>query len=129
MGMILRIWVGPGLLRVTATGEFSLQEAEKTFLEMLDAVARHKTEKILFDGRELQGEPDTFQRFFFGEFAAHAVARYVREGGILPAPQFAYVLQKPILDPQRLGETVAVNRGMWVKAFAHLEDALRWLRS
>ena len=128
MGMILRICAGSGLLRVIATGEFSLAEAERTFLEMLDAVARHKTEKILLDGRELQGEPDTIQRFLYGEFAAHAVARYIRERGVPRAAQFAYVLQEPVLDPQRFGETVAVNRGMWVKAFDNLEDAHGWLR-
>jgi hypothetical protein len=128
MGMILRICAGPGLLRVIATGEFSLKEAERTFLEILDAVARHKTEKILLDGRELKGEPDTIHRFLYGEFAAHAVMRYITERRDPPALQFAYVLQEPVLDPQRFGETVAVNRGMWVKAFDNLEDALGWLR-
>jgi hypothetical protein len=128
MGMILSICAGSGLLRVIATGEFSLAEAERTFLEILDAVARHQTEKILLDGRELQGEPGIIQRFLYGEFAAHAVARYITERGVSRASQFAYVLQEPVLDPQRFGETVAVNRGMWVKAFDNLEDALGWLR-
>ena len=61
--MILRICAGPVLFRVIATGEFSLEEAEKTFLEILDAVPRHKTEKILLDGGKLKGEPDTIHRF------------------------------------------------------------------
>src|SRR5262245_36109905 len=47
--------------------------------------------------------------------------------GVSRAAQFAYVLQAPVLDPQRLGEIVAVNRGMWVKAFDNLADALGWL--
>ena len=127
--MTLRICAGSGLLRVIAIGEFSLAEAERTFLEILDAVARHKMEKILLDGRELKGDPNTIQRFLYGESAAHAIARYIRERGVPRAPQFAYVLQEPVLDPQRFGETVAVNRGMWVKAFDNLEDALGWLRS
>ena len=125
--MTLRTYAGPGLLRIIATGEFSLEEAKKTFLEMLDAVAQHKTEKVLFDGRELKGGPDTIQRFLYGEFAAHAVGRCIRERGIPNTPQFAYVLQEPVLDPQRFGEAVAVNRGMWVKAFDNLDDALGWL--
>jgi hypothetical protein len=128
MGMILSIGAGSGLLRVTATGEFSLAEAERTFLEILDAVARHQTEKILLNGRALQGDPNTIQRFLYGEFAAHAIARYITERGVSRASQFAYVLQEPVLDPQRLGEIVTVNRGMWVKAFDNLEDALGWLR-
>ena len=52
--MILSICAGAGVLRVIALGEFSLAEAERTFLEMLEAVARHQTAKILFDGRALQ---------------------------------------------------------------------------
>jgi len=128
MGMILRICAGAGVLRVIALGEFSLAEAERTFLEMLEAVARHKTAKILLDGRELTGDLNTIQRFLYGEFTAHAVARYIRERGVPRAPQFAYVLHEPVLDPQRFGETVAVNRGMWVQAFVNLEDALGWLR-
>jgi hypothetical protein len=128
MGMILRICTESELLRVIATGEFSLEEAERTFLEILDAVARHNTKKVLFDGRELKGDPRTIERFFYGEFAAHAVMRYIIESGVSRAPQFAYVLEEPILDPRRFGETVAVNRGMWVKVFDNLEDALGWLR-
>ena len=127
--MILRISAESGLLRVIATGEFSLEEAERTFLEILDAVALHKTEKILLDGRELKGEPDTIERFLYGKFAAHAVVSDIREGVLPFAPQFAYVLQEPVLDPQRFGETVATNRGMWVKAFDNIEDALGWLTS
>lgn len=128
MGIFLRISAGAGLLRVIAKGEFSLKEAERTFLQILDAVARHKTEKILFDGRELQGDPNTIQRFLYGEFTAHAVARYNTEGRISRASQFAYVLQEPVLDPQRFGEIVAINRGMRVKAFDNLEDAVGWLK-
>jgi hypothetical protein len=128
MGMAVKTFAGSGLLRVIAVGEFSLAEAERTFLEVLDAVARHKSEKILLDGRELKGDPSVIQRFVYGEFAAHAVSRYTRERGVPPDPQFAYVLQEPVLDPQRFGETVAANRGMWVKAFDNLEDALEWLR-
>jgi hypothetical protein len=129
MSMILRINAESGLLRVIATGELSLEEAERTFLEILDAVARHKTEKILFDGRELKGEPDTFERFLYGKFAADAVVSDIIERRLSFAPQFAYVLQEPVLDPQRFGETVATNRGMWVKVFDNIEDALGWLIS
>jgi hypothetical protein len=128
MGMILRIWAESGLLRVTATGEFSLEEAERTFLEILDAVAHHKAKKVLFDGRELKGDPETIERFFFGTFAADAVMKHIIGRGVPRAPQFAYVLEEPVLDPQKFGETVAVNRGMWVKVFDNLEDALGWLR-
>jgi len=113
-------------LHVDASGEFSLEEAKRTFLEMLAAVAMHKARKVLIDGRKVVGEPKTMERFYYGEFAAQAVARSAdRERPYVP--QFAYVLHEPVLDPQRFGERVARNRGMYVKVFDHLEEALEWL--
>jgi hypothetical protein len=93
---------------------------------MLEAVGLHKADKVLFDGRKLTGKPETIERFYYGEFAAQTVANFA-ERGVSRATQFAYVLREPVLDPKRFGETVAVNRGMFVKAFDSLEDALGWL--
>jgi hypothetical protein len=50
MSMLLEIHPESGFLKVDATGKFSLQEAKRTFVEMLEAVALHKAEKVLFDG-------------------------------------------------------------------------------
>jgi hypothetical protein len=115
-----------GLLKVHATGKFSLEEAQRTFLEMMEAVALHRTERVLFDGRTIQGNPRTMERFYYGEFAAETVAQY-RERGVSPGTRFAYVLKEPVLDPHRFGETVAVNRWMRLKVFDSLEEALEWL--
>jgi type II secretory pathway component PulJ len=73
------------------------------------------------------GNPKDIERFFYGEFAASAVARYRTQDGIQHEPQFAYVLQEPMLHPKRLAETVAANRGMWIKVFDNLEEALERL--
>jgi len=127
MGMILETCAEPGFLHVDATGKFSLKEAKRTFLEMLEAVARHGVKKVLFDGRKLIGEPMTIERFYYGEFAANAVMSFA-DRGVSPVTQFAYILEEPILDPRRFGESVAVNRGMFVKAFDNVEDAVGWLQ-
>jgi hypothetical protein len=114
------------LLRVCATGKFSLEEAKRTFLEMMEAVALHGIKRVLFDGRTITGDPETMERFYYGEYAAQRVAEYQRRNAS-GAPRFAYVLRAPVLDRARFGETVAVNRGMVVKAFDSLEEALEWL--
>jgi hypothetical protein len=126
MGMILKISAESVFLRVGATGDFSLVEAKRTFIETLEAVARNKVEKVLFDGRGLAGDPKIMERFFYGEFAARSVAQFTPRG-VSASTQFAYVLKVPVLDPMRFGETVAVNRGMVVKTFDNLNDALEWL--
>jgi hypothetical protein len=129
MGMNVSISTGSGFIRVTTTGDFSLREAKRTFLEVLEATAQHKAEKVLIDGREIRGTPAIVHRFFYGEFAADSVAAYIQDHGVPANAQFAYVLLEPVLHTHRFGETVAVNRGMWVKAFDNLEEALGWLTS
>jgi hypothetical protein len=64
-----------GLLSVEASGDFSLEDAKQTFLGMLGAVAHHKAEKILFDGRNVIGKPGDMERFYYGEFAATEIAQ------------------------------------------------------
>ena len=66
------------------------------------------------------------ERFFYGEFAAQEIAKFA-DRGVSRATQFAYVLEAPVLDLHRFGETVAVNRGMYVKVFDNLQDALEWI--
>lgn len=126
MGMTLTIEIGSGFLHVHASGEFSLKEAQRTFLEILEAVAQHGVSKVLCDGRELIGDPTTMERFYYGHFAADALWDY-RDRGVSPTTMFAYVLKPPVLDPGRFGETVALNRGMRIKATDKLNDALGWL--
>ena len=113
-----------GILKVDARGEFSLEEAKRVFLEMLEAVAQYQAEKVLFDGRNLKGEPASIERFYYGYFAATETINLI---GMRQAPQFAYVMNEPLRDPQRYGETVAVNRGMNVKTFETPEEAFEWL--
>ena len=117
-----------GVLYVTGCGEFVLADARGKFLRLLDGVDQNNATKVLFDGRAVKGDPEMIERFWYGEFVAEAVNRYMIEGAVRRAPQFAYVLHEPVLDAKRFGETVAVNRGMWVKAFDNLEEAREWLR-
>ena len=114
-----------GLLSVQASGDFSLEDAKKAFLELLGAVVQHKADKVLFDGRNVTGKPRDMERFFYGEFVAEETRRIVVEHKIVP--RFAYVLHEPLRDKTKLGETVAVNRGMIVKVFGNPEDATEWL--
>jgi hypothetical protein len=88
--------------------------------------ARHKTCRVLFDGRSITGNPSTIERFYYAAFAAATAEQYKLQGRC-GATRFSYVLKQPVLDPEKFGETVAVNRGMCVKAFDNPEDALAWL--
>jgi hypothetical protein len=127
MTMDLEMSAEAGVLHVTAMGEFSLEEAKRTFVDMMNAVAQHKVEKVSFDGRGIEGQPETIERFYFGQFAAGTVVSHCLLKLCAISPTFAYVLKEPVLDPGRFGENVAVNRGMRVKAFDNVKEARTWL--
>src|SRR5690348_3964753 len=114
MGMAIQTRVAADVLEVEVRGEFSLDEAKRTFVEILDSTARHGAAKVLIDGRALKGQPEVMERFFYGEFAAMETARAASERRMSRVPRFAYVLDEPVLDPKRFGENVAANRGMIV---------------
>ena len=114
-----------GLLSVDASGEFSLEDAKQAFLELHGSVVQYKAEKILFDVRNVKGTPTDMERFCYGDFVARATHRIVREHGIVP--RVAYLAHVPLRDPERFGETVAVNRGMDVKTFETPGEAFAWL--
>ena len=126
MRMTHQMMADSGILRVTVTGPFVLETAQGTFLEVLELVKQHTAKKVLIDGLKVKGEPQVLERFLYGEFAAMAVADFRRFKADW-TPKFAYVLQEPALDPRRFGETVAVNRGMRMKAVETEEEALEWL--
>ena len=127
MGIQQEMHFEAGLLKVDASGEFSLEEAKRMFLEMLEAVVQHQAEKVLFDGRNLKGNPARIDRFFYGYFAATETISLVAKSRIPQAPRFAYIIHEPLRDPRRYGETVAINRGMNVRTFETLEEASEWL--
>jgi hypothetical protein len=114
------------LLLVSYGGEFSLSDAQSTFQEVLEAIVEHGVKKILVDGRQIDGDPEPLERFYYGKYVADAVSQTVNRMKI-DVPRFAYVLEEPVLDPMRFGETVAVNRGMRVKAFDDIKRAEWWL--
>jgi hypothetical protein len=124
--MEIEITVESEFLRVRATGIASLEAATQTFLAVLAAVIEHRARKVLFDGRGLTGEFTAMERFHYVSFMADKL-RHSREPLLTRATRFAYVLKPAALTPQRVGETVAQTRGVDLKAFDNLEEALRWL--
>jgi len=126
MTLHIDIRTDTAFLNVLATGKFSLKEAQRTFLEVLEAVGSHHLKKVIIDGREVIGKPETIERFYYGKFVANSIKAY-KTRGVSGATAFAYVINEPLLDRQRFGETVAVNRGAHVRAFDNMEAAFKWL--
>ncbi len=127
MSMTTKIIAEPNHLLVQVSGEFSLEEAKLSFLDLVNAVKRHGLGNVLYDGRALAGEPRLMERFYYGHFVADTIQDLKDRGWKGPELRFAYVLKEPVLHEQRLGEATAASRGMNVRVFENINEAVVWL--
>ena len=128
MSMNLDITVDEDFIRVLVTGEFVFDDANDCVVTMFEAIEQHKLQKVLVDCRRLAGEPTTIERFFHATFAVREMERFAG-AGVFRGTRFAYVGHEPLIDRNRFGETVAVNRGLNVKVSLSEQDALQWLEA
>ena len=119
------VQVEQGVCNAVVVGDFDLTLAEQQFIQLLNEVVHKGATKVLIDGRQVTGHPSAFERFVYGTFVACASLEvWQRHNARL---KFAYIIPNPLLDPERFAESVAVNRGMAVKAFDHENEAREWL--
>ncbi len=122
---IKRLEVEDDIFNAVCIGAFELDLARQQFIELLDEAIRNGASKVLIDGRQMTGTPTEFERFLYGSFAAWATVDVMTQHKVWL--KFAYVIHEPLRDPERFGETVAVNRGMDVKTFEDINEAVEWL--
>ncbi len=114
-------------LFVCVKGSYELEKAKELLRDAIEAAAKHGLNNMLVDYREIEGDPTTtMMRYEYATFAAELLMEmYIKRG--LPVLRLAYVGRAPFFDESRFGETVAVNRGVIVKATKDFEEALAWL--
>ena len=122
---IKRLEVEDDIFNAVCIGAFELDLARQQFIELLDEAIRNGASKVLIDGRQMTGTPTEFERFLYGSFAAWATVDVMTQHKVWL--KFAYVIHEPLRDPERFGETVAANRGMDVKTFEDINEAVEWL--
>jgi hypothetical protein len=110
--------------RIEATGEFNLDEAIAAFEHVVQAIAEHKLETVLYDARAVTGSIPDYDRFVYGTSVSSAAAVHAQSRTTL----FAYVMNPPVRDPGRLGEMAATRGGMRVRTFEGIDVAMAWLR-
>ena len=124
---IKRAQVEQGIFNAVIVGPFELTLAQQQFLKILDEALHNGARKVLIDGQQITGDPTAFQRFLYGTFAACATLEVLHTHNL--KLKFAYIIHEPLRDPERLGETVASNRGMDVKTFEDRKEAVEWLNA
>jgi hypothetical protein len=105
-------------LLVEFSGEFSVEAGKQCVDRMAEASVKHGRPKVLLDCRKMTGDLSVFTRFHVAEYGA-------TKGHQLR--QFALVGDKEVVLPDKFAETVAVNRGMNMKAFTDFDEAVLWL--
>ena len=123
---IKRVHVERDICTAVVVGEFELGEAERQFIELIDEAVLSGATKVLIDGRQMTGSPNSFERFLYGTFAACATLEALHKHNA--SLRFAYVIHEPLRDPKRYGESVAATMGMDVKTFDDENDAVEWLK-
>lgn len=123
MGVKFEITSLPEYILVTAEGEYDFTEAKRLIGSAYAAAAKLGVSKILIDCRNMKGTLSAVQRFELGEWVAE---HYFQRPATTHTP-VAVVGNEPFIDPARLGENVAANRWVPVKALTDMQAALTWL--
>jgi len=113
-------------LRATVSGTYSLRQAQDVFDEAVRAAVAAGHTRILIDASGVTGAPTQDERYILGLFVA-AEQRILAARNPPIDVQLAVYGRQPLIDPNRFGETVAINRGGKVKVSEQLEEALAWL--
>ena len=110
-------------LNLKFTGPFTLKEALKAYQCTIDDALKYDKTKILIDVNEVSGTMTTWERFETSEF----LATYYQKCAFGKIKRIAFIGKEPLVDRQRFGETVAVNRYLNVRIFTILSEAIKWI--
>ncbi|HEX4959155.1 MAG TPA: STAS/SEC14 domain-containing protein [Lacibacter sp.] len=114
---------GNNFMTLIASGTYSLERAIHLCKLSIDTCLLYNKKKILVDITKVTGNVPFFDRFQYAE----ALAQYKSKHALTAVSKIALFGNEPLIDKNRFGETVAVNRGVNIKVFTELNDALAWL--
>jgi len=119
MSIDYQVEVRENYVYLNCHGEFKQGAAEELFEKAFLITEQSDRYAVLVDVRNVTGNPpSSMERFHIGVFVAKL--RFLNVC-------MALVGNSPLIDIQRFGETVALNRGAWVGAFNDYDAAVVWL--
>jgi hypothetical protein len=113
-------------LLMTYEGRYEPSLADQITSQVIEACVKNQLPKVLVDIRKVEGQMSTMDRY---NLATLAAKKYLDEklAGKIQSTRFAWVENHPMVDPKKFGETVATNRGLNIKVFTEVKEALAWL--
>ncbi len=126
MGIEYKLVAKKDYLHLICKGPYNPSEIPALVHQVIEACEKSKPSNFLLDFLSVQGELSTMDRFLL---SSNFALKYLsgRMTGKFPSCVFAVVGTPPLLDPKKFGETVAVNRGVHVRNFGEIREALDWL--
>jgi hypothetical protein len=113
-------------LLAIVSGDYTLRAAQDIYDQAIKIAIAGGHTRILIDASRVTGAPTQDERYVLGLFFA-AEQRILASKTPPLEVQVAVYGRQPLIDPDRFGETVAVNRGAKVKVSERLDEALSWL--
>lgn len=126
MALTTKIEPRKDYLCVRIEGPFELQSSYLVSNAILDAVEKNQATKIFVDFRGVTGNLEPMERFQYAEMFSKKYMMLLNAARIKRA-RFAFLGKYPQWDPQKFDETVAVNRGVSIRATNDPKEAFEWL--
>ena len=114
----LRIIQKEAYVRFDYTGEFSQAAGKQCVDAMVEACSRFKLSRALLDCRKMTGEIQILESFRVAQYGG-------KMRGLLS--KTALVGRQDQMLSDNFVENVAVNRGVNLKIFTDIEEAINWL--
>ena len=111
-------------LYLRLTGPFDTRGLTFGFPLVLNGLKENKIEKLLVDARDVFGFCPIEERLFVNESLADLYLNFAKDGLKL---KIAVAMNKTMFHPERIGEKIAKNRGLALKATEDIEEAYAWL--
>jgi hypothetical protein len=124
--MKMHIEERPTYLHVIFDGDIDIKQAKEFTTQVLETCGKLRTGNVLMDMRNLRGKPTTMGRWEYAQDLSDQYLKFIIEDKLVPL-KLAILGKEPVIDPGRLGETMARNRGMQVKVTSNETDAYAWL--
>jgi hypothetical protein len=121
----IKITIKEDFILISGNGNYSFLKAKDLFKLAIDKALIHDKSKVLIDVTNITGIIPFFDRFQYSEF----LASYRGEHALTKVHKIAVVGKEPIVHKDKFGETVAVNRGAYVRVFTDMSKASIWLNT
>ena len=124
MGIGIEVRVEPGHIYLQCKGTYSLAGAKRVFQSAVDSALESDRSRVLVDVFGITGNIPMIDRYEVAVF----LAEYIIAQALGKIRRIVVVGHEPPIDPDRFGETVAVNRGVNLGVATSIDEAFELLQ-